>query len=148
MCGILVRNESLRQFLQEHLRLVWYNFNYLWWIRGLDTGMGEDGRNGVTLWEWLLAKRRLAWSDMIEVQRSHGGDTEWKEWVLRNRRIITKKNLHLLFYYLFFSMALLLRFPYISIRSGCIAGTEMYLQQKEGRVQAEVEQSRFSAVLF
>lgn len=33
-------------------------------------------------------------------------------------------------------MALLLRFPYISIRSGCVAGTEMYLQQKEGRVQA------------
>ena len=36
----------------------------------------------------------------------------------------------------FFSMTLLLRFPYISIRSGCVAGTEMYLQQKEGRVQA------------
>lgn len=27
----------IRQFLQEHLRLVWYNFNYLWWM-GLDTG--------------------------------------------------------------------------------------------------------------
>lgn len=48
---------------------------------------------------------------------------------MKSREKVTK--MYASFVYYVFSMALLLKFPYISIRSGCIAGTGMHLQQKE-----------------
>lgn len=60
---------------------------------------------------------------------------EWEKWCWEIEGRLQSKTYACFFCYNF-STALLLKFPYISVRPGCIVGTGMHLQQREGRVQA------------